>query len=43
MLKKFAENDIRYTRFDPNELVRVACEAVGATSCTLFTKLEEGE
>ncbi|KIM48624.1 hypothetical protein M413DRAFT_437823 [Hebeloma cylindrosporum] len=36
------QNDIRYTRFNPEELSRVACEAMGARSCTLITKLEEG-
>ncbi|KAI5116307.1 hypothetical protein M0805_009633 [Coniferiporia weirii] len=36
------QNKIRYTSFDHEELARVACEAVGAQSCTLFEKLEEG-
>ncbi len=31
------------TRFDTEEFVRVACEAMGARSCNLFTKLEEGK
>ena len=42
VLEFIAENKIRYTRFDPDELARVACEAMGAHSCTVITKLEEG-
>ncbi|KAF8519327.1 kinase-like domain-containing protein [Hysterangium stoloniferum] len=36
------QNEIRYIRFNSEELVRVTCEATGTRSCTLFTKLEEG-
>ncbi|KAF5353961.1 hypothetical protein D9756_007032 [Leucocoprinus leucothites] len=36
------QNEVRYTPFDPRELIRVSCKATGARSCTLFTKLEEG-
>lgn len=36
-----AQNDIRYTRFDHEELARVACEAMNARRCTLIEKLEE--
>jgi hypothetical protein len=37
-----AENDIRYTPFDPEELARVACDVMNARNCTLIEKLEEG-
>ena len=37
-----AENDIRYTPFDHEELAKVACEAMNARNCTLIEKLEEG-
>jgi hypothetical protein len=35
------ENEIRYTPFNPDELVKIACEAAGARSCKVFTKPEE--
>ena len=44
LLRKNAENDIHYRRFNPEVQARVACEAVlGARSCILFTKLEESK
>jgi len=40
--KTIAENHIRYTPFDHEELARVACETMNARNCTLIEKLEEG-
>ena len=43
-LKKdwIAENDIRYSPFNHEELAKVACETMNASNCTLIEKLEEG-